>query len=131
VLVEVKFVDSGEHQTVTANSTPDVSSNAATVKSYNWNYMTVDTGTWGVNDTVGVTHEFGHLIGAPDEYFTVDGVDHGAPGRLGGPVMNNPSGNPTLGNFNAVAQEASKVMGVKCTVIKDSGSAPSTDLVAV
>jgi hypothetical protein len=111
VSVEVQYVDAGEHYTVAANSAA-----ATATKS-----VTPDMGTWGVNDTVDVTHEFGHMLGAPEEYFTTNGTDFTAGGTQpgfrapGAGVMNNPAGDPLPRNYDLIRQEAASAMGVSCT----------------
>jgi hypothetical protein len=111
IIVEVQFVTSGEHYVVAANSAAAGGSRS----------VTPDMGTWGVNDTVDVTHEFGHMLGAPEEYFTTNGVDYTSGGTKpgfrapGAGVMNNPAGAPLPGNYDLIRQEAGRVMGVTCT----------------
>ena len=39
---------------------------------------------WGEADTTDVTHEFGHILGCPEEYFTTNGVDYSRGGRRQG-----------------------------------------------
>jgi hypothetical protein len=53
----------------------------------NWN---VD-GTNPAENRNDVTHEFGHMIGNTDEYFTVNGHDYGPGRQVPNNVMNNPS----------------------------------------
>ena len=67
---------------------------------------------WGTADTVDITHEFGHMLGAPEEYFTTNGVDFTQGGtRAGfrdprGGVMNNPAGPALARNFELIRREA-------------------------
>jgi hypothetical protein len=68
---------------------------------------------WGTNDTVGVTHEFGHMLGNPDEYYTVDGIDHGDSHRLGGGVMNNPNEGPFARHYDLIRRAAATALGVR------------------
>lgn len=73
---------------------------------------------WGTADLVDVTHEFGHILGCPEEYFTTDGVDYTAGGTkqgfrdTGGGVMNNPSGPALARNFAVIQDEAATLRGV-------------------
>lgn len=72
---------------------------------------------WGTADTVDMTHEFGHMLGCPEEYFTTNGVNY-ATGRArgyrdpGAGVMNNPAGAALARNFDVIRQEAASVRGV-------------------
>jgi hypothetical protein len=74
---------------------------------------------WGEADTTDITHEFGHILGCPEEYFTTDGVDYTRGGRRqgfrdpGGGVMNNPAGPALARNFKMIRKEAAKLRGVK------------------
>ncbi|PWJ59138.1 uncharacterized protein DUF4157 [Fibrobacter sp. UWR4] len=52
---------------------------------------TINMNMWGATDGVDVTHEFGHMLGAKDEYGVVDGHDFGEGRRENAGVMNNPS----------------------------------------
>lgn len=58
-----------------------------------------------------VTHEFGHYIGNPDEYFTVNGHDYG-PGRQDpNTVMNNPAMLPKWENFSLIKHLSEVFLG--------------------
>lgn len=73
---------------------------------------------WGTADTTDITHEFGHILGCPEEYFTTNGVDWaarygGAGFRIAGAgVMNNPAGPALARNFNTIQQEAALLRGI-------------------
>jgi hypothetical protein len=73
---------------------------------------------WGTADTVDITHEFGHMLGCPEEYFTTNGVDYTAGGRRQGfrdprgGVMNNPAGRALARNFDLIRTEAARLRGV-------------------
>ena len=72
---------------------------------------------WGTADTQDMTHEFGHMLGSPEEYFTTNGVDyapHGTRGYRdeGAGVMNNPAGAALARNFDVIRQEAAPLRGV-------------------
>ena len=79
---------------------------------------------WGVADTVDVAHEFGHMLGCPEEYFTTNGFDWTFGGRRqgwrdrGGGVMNNPAGAALERNFNLIRKEAAKLRGIKLAKTK-------------
>ncbi|MBC7893005.1 MAG: hypothetical protein H7Y12_12380 [Sphingobacteriaceae bacterium] len=63
---------------------------------------------WGTADAVDITHEFGHMLGNAEEYFTTNGTDYTAGGTrqgyrdAGGGIMNNPSENPEQRHFEAI-----------------------------
>lgn len=105
ISVDLQFVDSGEHQVVHAGP------------------ATLNMGEWGASDSNDVDHEFGHMLGAPDEYFTVNGVDYTYGGTRqpirdpAGGIMNNPANLPTLANYDVVRTQAQTSMGtgVNCT----------------
>ncbi|NNE65652.1 MAG: hypothetical protein HKN33_03725 [Pyrinomonadaceae bacterium] len=115
IRIELQYVDRGEHYTVTANQPTATEGGRAGIGG-----TTSMTG-WGVGDTTDVTHEFGHMLGCPEEYFTTDGVDYTEGGTKtgfrdpGGGIMNNPSGNPTTANYELVRQNAASAMGLTCT----------------
>jgi hypothetical protein len=73
---------------------------------------------WGTADVVDITHEFGHMLGCPEEYFTTNGVDYTQGGtRQGfrdprGGVMNNPAGPALARNFALIRREAARLRGV-------------------
>lgn len=73
---------------------------------------------WGTADTVDITHEFGHILGCPEEYFTTNGVDYTHGGRRQGfrdrrgGVMNNPAGPALARNFDVIRREAARLRGV-------------------
>lgn len=80
---------------------------------------------WGVGDTTDVTHEVGHMLGAVEDYFTTDGVDHTHGGKKagfrdkGGGIMNNPSEDPFAKHYESIRKEAAEALGVdesKCKV---------------
>lgn len=101
----VEYVTSGEHYVVKANNDPPDG-----VRS-----VTPDMGKWGVDDTVDVTHEFGHMLGAPEQYHTINGTVYGAGRQAGKGVMNNPAGDPEKHNYELIRKHAAAVMGVNCT----------------
>jgi hypothetical protein len=74
---------------------------------------------WGEADTIDITHEFGHILGCPEEYFTTNGVDYTRGGRRqgfrdpGGGVMNNPEGPALARNFAMIRKEGAKLRGVR------------------
>ena len=116
VSIEVQWVDSGEHYTITANSPAATEGGRAGIGG-----TTSMTG-WGVNDTTDITHEFGHMLGCPEEYFTTDGTDYTAGGTkrgfrdADGGIMNNPSNAPKTRNYESIKKAAAAAMGLTCTV---------------
>lgn len=95
ISVEVLHVTAGEHYVINADSPPAAAGGRAGLGE-----TTSMTG-WGVDDTVDVTHEFGHMLSAPDEYFTTND----------GPAASRPRGcrsrstNPDRGPWAASAPE--------------------------
>jgi hypothetical protein len=83
---KVWFVTNQEHQVVNVGAS------------------TTNMGNWGANDTVDINHEFGHMLGALDEYFTVNGVSFGAGRQATGAIMNNPANPPAARNYDLVRQ---------------------------
>ena len=72
---------------------------------------------WGTADTQDMTHEFGHMLGSPEEYFTTNGVDYATGGARGyrdegAGVMNNPAGAALARNFDVIRQEAAPLRDV-------------------
>jgi hypothetical protein len=72
---------------------------------------------WGTADTQDMTHEFGHMLGCPEEYFTTNGVNYATGDARGyrdpgAGVMNNPAGSALARNFDVIRQEAAPLRGV-------------------
>jgi len=111
VTFSIEYVNSGQHQTVAASP------------------ATKDMAVWGVNDTVDITHEFGHMLGNPEEYFTTNGVNYAVtingvyyPFRApNGTIMNNPANDPVPRHFEMIRQEAGKAMGITCSLDNPNG----------
>ena len=76
--MELKYVDSGEHYPIDAQ---DPGAGGGGVEGLGG---TTSMQGWGKNDTVDVTHEFGHMLGNPEEYFTTDGHDYTNGGTVDG-----------------------------------------------
>jgi hypothetical protein len=118
VSVEVVYVTSGEHYEIIAGSPPSAAGGRQGMSG-----TTSMTG-WGVDDTTDVTHEFGHMLGAPEEYFTTDGIDHTHGGATtgfrddAGGNMNNPAHDPVPANYEKIRQQTALAMGrsVACTI---------------
>jgi len=92
ILADVQYVNSGEHYVVYGGG--------ATTNMLNW----------GVNDIVDTTHEFGHMLGNKDEYYTVDGIPWGAPRQPTGAVMNNPANLPVPRHYDLIRDQALSVL---------------------
>jgi hypothetical protein len=111
VSVVLQYVKSGEDYEVTAN-TPGASADGRA----GLGGTTSMTG-WGVNDTTDITHEFGHMLGNPEEYFTTNGVDYTDGGKKAGfrdpdgGIMNNPANNPLPGNYKGISDAAASALG--------------------
>lgn len=91
--VAVQFVTSGEHQVVNVGTS------------------TTNMGNWGATDTVDVSHEAGHMLGALDEYFTVNGVDYGLGRQADGAIMNNPANPPAARHYDLILQAVRGLTG--------------------
>jgi hypothetical protein len=104
VVIDLEYVTTGEHQVVQASPS------------------TSNMKLWGVNDTVDITHEFGHMLGNPEEYFTTNGVNYvvtvnGVTYRYRSPngnIMNNPANDPIARHYDIIRQEAGQAMKIGC-----------------
>jgi uncharacterized Zn-binding protein involved in type VI secretion len=111
VVIVLEFVSSGEDYTVTANTPAAQEGGRAGLGG-----TTSMTG-WGVNDTTDITHEFGHMLGNPEEYFTTDGTDYSEGGTKNGfrdadgGIMNNPANDPLPRNYQPIADAAKATLG--------------------
>lgn len=93
IACDIQFVSSGEHQVVNIGTS------------------TTNMGNWGATDTVDVSHEFGHMLGALDEYFTVNGVAWGAGRQPSGAIMNNPANPPATRHYETARAAATALLG--------------------
>jgi hypothetical protein len=117
VSIELKYVDSGEHYEVTANAADADADGRAGLGG-----TTSMTG-WGVADTIDITHEFGHMLGNPEHYFTTNGTDYSNGGTkqgfrdADGDIMNNPANDPTAVDYTLVSTKAAAAIGggTSCT----------------
>jgi hypothetical protein len=103
IVADVKFVDAGEHHVVIA----DAATKAMKI--------------WGRSDTISVRHEFGHMLGAYDEYYTVAqetgaAVDWGQPDPAIGSIMNVQINDPAARHYDLIRDVAQGLLGAPCTV---------------
>jgi hypothetical protein len=87
---------------------------------------------WGADETVDVTHEFGHLLGNVEEYFTTNGVDYTYGGTKTGSsdpdggIMNNSANEPRANNYETIRIAVQKCMGgANCTIGVAGGPPPA------
>lgn len=117
VSFDVSYVSSGEHYVVTANSADATEGGRSGLGG------TTSMLGWGVADTVDIGHEFGHMLGCVDEYFTCNGVNYSSGSDAfrspTGGIMNNPANNPKLTNYTFIKNKVEGALGseVTCTVI--------------
>jgi hypothetical protein len=97
IVCDIQFVARGEDQVVNVGTS------------------TTNMGNWGANDTVDVGHEFGHMLGALDEYFTVNGVDYDGARRADGTIMNNPANNPAAHHYDLIRAAVQQLLGTMCS----------------
>ena len=111
VTITLQYVDSGEDYTVTAQ-TP-----GTTLEGREGLGGTTSMTGWGADDTIDITHEFGHMLGNTEEYFTTNGVDYSEGGtRQGsrdpsGGVMNNPANDPLPRNYDSIRGQVEQSLG--------------------
>jgi hypothetical protein len=96
IVADIQFVTANEHQVVSIVP------------------ITTNMGAWSASDTVDVRHEFGHMLGALDEYYTVNGVDYGAGRQPGGTIMNNPANAPVAYHYDVVRAAVLDLLGTNC-----------------
>jgi hypothetical protein len=104
IVNDIQFVTSGEHQVVNVGAS------------------TANMGLWGASDTVDVSHEFGHMLGALDEYFTVNGVAWGVGRQATGAIMNNPANPPAARHYETVRQAAGNLRGATYATVAQGTS---------
>ncbi len=104
IVTDIQFVTSGEHQVVNVGAS------------------TTNMSNWGAADTVDVSHEFGHMLGALDEYFTVNGVAWGAGRQPTGAIMNNPANPPVARHYETVRQAAGTLRGATFSTVAQGTS---------
>lgn len=102
IATDIQFVTSNEHQVVNVGAS------------------TTNMGNWGAADTIDVRHEFGHMLGALDEYFTVNGVNWGLGRQATGAIMNNPANAPVARHYDTIRQSAAALTGRSQTTVSQS-----------
>jgi hypothetical protein len=97
ISLDVQFVNANAHHIVNVQNT------------------TTNMTNWGNTDTTAINHEMGHMLGAKDEYYTVDGTAWGSPFQSGAGIMNNPSEAPLARHFDLVRDTVQTMLGSTCT----------------
>lgn len=95
----IEFVGSGEDQVVNVGDD------------------TTSMGHWGRNDTTAVSHEFGHMLGALDEYYTINGTPWGPGYQSGAGIMNNPAATPFARHYDVVEHAAEALLATPCSTV--------------
>ncbi len=99
------------HYTIKATA-PGTQSSGGTSGVGGTNSMT----DWGTANTADVPHEYGHMLGNPEEYFTTNGIDYTYGGTKSGfrdyrgGIMNNPSEAPMPRHYELVRQGFARMM---------------------
>ena len=106
IVCDLQFVSSGEHQVVNVGAS------------------TTNMGNWGAADTIDVTHEFGHMLGALDEYFTVNGTNWGPGRQATGAIMNNPANLPAARHYETVRAASVSLLGSTLQTIASGTPCP-------
>lgn len=79
---------------------------------------------WGETDRTDITHEYGHMLGNPEEYFTTNGTDytHGGTDQgfrdKGAGIMNNPSESPEPRHYGMVRDAFISMMKLKPDIVR-------------
>jgi hypothetical protein len=109
IKVEIEVVESGQHHTITAQD-PSTVGHGATAGLGGTTSMT----NWGVLDGIDIAHEVGHMLGNPENYFTVvfrnETKRWGAARQAGMGIMNNPAESPLAEHFLLVKEKFPDLM---------------------
>ncbi|MGH7462596.1 MAG: hypothetical protein ACREMA_16430, partial [Longimicrobiales bacterium] len=97
IVLDLVFVGANEHHVVNAGGS------------------TTNMTNWGASDTTDVGHEVGHMLGALEEYFTINGVAYGAARQASGTIMNNPANDPAAHHYDLVRAAAEQLRGSSCS----------------
>ena len=107
--VEIEVVESGEHHTITAQD-PSTVGHGATAGLGGTTSMT----NWGVLDNIDIAHEVGHMLGNPENYFTIRFRNvtkvWGQERQAGKGIMNNPAESPLADHFWLVKEKFPALM---------------------
>jgi len=120
IVIDVQWVDDKKdaHYVINPTKAGDTRDRRAGVAG------TTSMTDWGVKDTVDVTHEFGHMLGNTEEYFTTNSVDYTEGGKKqgwwdkGGGVMNNPSEDPAPRHYELIRKSVVTLLGAEDKNIK-------------
>ncbi len=96
ITLDVQFVNSNAHHVVNVQGS------------------TTNMTNWGNTDTTAINHEMGHMLGAKDEYYTVDGTAWGLPWQNGAGIMNNPNETPLARHLDLVRDTVRAMLGTNC-----------------
>lgn len=135
VRIEVLFIETGTpHYEITACLPGTTTSSAGGTGSRAGLGGTISMKGWGTEDFVDVTHEFGHMLGNPEEYFTTDGFDYQfGDWRIngfrdpGGGNMNNPDHDPASRNYVKILEQANLITGRNAACSLDPPAAQPTN----
>lgn len=97
ITLDVQFVNSNAHHIVNVQGS------------------TTNMTNWGNTDTTAINHEMGHMLGAKDEYYTVDGTAWGLPSQNGAGIMNNPNEAPLTRHLDQVRDTVRAMLSSNCT----------------
>lgn len=99
IVTDVEFVANGEHQVV------------------NLGAQTTSMTDWAANNTFDIPHEFGHMLGALDEYYTVNGTNFGPPNAAAGSIMNNSARDPEARHYDLIRDAVRALLNTRCTTV--------------
>lgn len=88
---------------------------------------------WGTADTQDITHEFGHMLGNAEEYFTTNGTNYATGGRrgfrdVGGGIMNNPAEAAQLRHFNLLREQVALMLRLNASNVNIIYDNPAIEL---
>lgn len=118
--VDIQWVNdpATAHYTITANQPGATAGGRAGIGG------TTGMTEWGVADTTDVTHEYGHMLGNPEEYFTTNGVDYTRGGTRtgfrdpGAGIMNNPAESPAPRHYEMVRTAFVNMMHLSLLMVR-------------
>ena len=118
--VDVQWVTDAAkaHYTITANAP------GTKLDGREGNGGTAGMTVWGETDRTDITHEYGHMLGNPEEYFTTNGTDytHGGADQgfrdTGRGIMNNPSESPEPRHYAMVREAFISMMSLSPDIVR-------------